>query len=156
MLSPGARRPTRVSSSPMPGSKRTIAILTGGGDVPGLNPAIRAITIRALREGCRVVGIRRGWAGLVDYSPEKGADNTENVQELSEAIVNRAGRTGGTFLHTSRTRPSHLPRGRVPKHLGRYDADINDITREVLANLEHIGVDALIPIGRDGPRSSGK
>jgi ATP-dependent phosphofructokinase / diphosphate-dependent phosphofructokinase len=140
----------------MPGSKRTIAILTGGGDVPGLNPAIRAITIRALREGCRVVGIRRGWAGLVDYSPEKGADNTENVQELSEAIVNRAGRTGGTFLHTSRTRPSHLPRARVPAHLSGYDAKVNDITKDVLKNLEHIGVDVLIPIGGDDTLSYGK
>jgi 6-phosphofructokinase len=140
----------------MPGSKRTIAILTGGGDVPGLNPAIRAITIRALREGCRVVGIRRGWAGLVDYSPEKGADNTENVQELSEAIVNRAGRTGGTFLHTSRTRPSHLPRQRVPAHLSGYDAKVNDITKDVLKNLEHIGVDVLIPIGGDDTLSYGK
>jgi 6-phosphofructokinase len=137
-------------------TKGTIAILTGGGDVPGLNPAIRAITIRALREGYRVIGIRRGWAGLVDYVRDKKADNSENIQELSEAIVNRAGRTGGTFLHTSRTRPSHLPRGRVPKHLGRYDADINDITREVLANLEHIGVDALIPIGGDDTLSYGK
>jgi ATP-dependent phosphofructokinase / diphosphate-dependent phosphofructokinase len=140
----------------MPGGKRTIAILTGGGDVPGLNPAIRAITIRALREGCRVVGIRRGWAGLVDYSPETGVDNTENVQELTEAIVNRAGRTGGTFLHTSRTRPSHLPRQRVPTHLSGYDAPINDITKDVLKNLEHIGVDVLIPIGGDDTLSYGK
>jgi 6-phosphofructokinase len=136
--------------------KRTIAILTGGGDVPGLNPAIRAITIRALREGCRVVGIRRGWAGLVDYNPETGADNSENVQELSEAIVNRAGRTGGTFLHTSRTRPSHLPRQRVPAHLTGYDAPINDITNDVLQNLEHLGVDVLIPIGGDDTLSYGK
>jgi 6-phosphofructokinase 1 len=74
-------------------SKPTIAILTGGGDVPGLNPAIRAITIRALREGYRVFGIRRGWAGLVDYQREDGVDNSECVQELSEAEVNRAGRT---------------------------------------------------------------
>src|SRR5687768_5819660 len=140
----------------MPGSHRTIAILTGGGDVPGLNPAIRAITIRALREGYRVVGIRRGWAGLVDYNREKSADNSESVQELSEAIVNRAGRTGGTFLHTSRTRPSHLPRARVPTHLSGYDADINDLTPDVLRNLEHIGVDALIPIGGDDTLSYGK
>ena len=95
-------------------TKGTLAILTGGGDVPGLNPAIRAITIRALREGYRVVGIRRGWAGLVDYVPDTAADNSANIQELDEADVNRAGRTGGTFLHTSRTRPSHLPRERVP------------------------------------------
>jgi 6-phosphofructokinase 1 len=137
-------------------STRTIAILTGGGDVPGLNPAIRAITIRALREGYRVIGVRRGWAGLVDYNREAGADNSANIQELSEAIVNRAGRTGGTFLHTSRTRPSHLPRERVPSHLSGYDQDINDVTKEVLANLEHIGVDTLIPIGGDDTLSYGK
>lgn len=136
--------------------KGTIAILTGGGDVPGLNPAIRAITIRAMREGYRVMGVRRGWAGLVDYVREKGADNGENVQELSEAIVNRAGRTGGTFLHTSRTRPSHLPRERVPRHLSGYDAKINDVTKDVLKNLEHIGVDVLIPIGGDDTLSYGK
>jgi ATP-dependent phosphofructokinase / diphosphate-dependent phosphofructokinase len=136
--------------------KGTIAILTGGGDVPGLNPAIRAITIRALREGYRVVGIRRGWAGLVDYERDRGADNSDNVQELSEAIVNRAGRTGGTFLHTSRTRPSHLPRERVPPHLTGYDAKTNDITKDVLINLEHIGVDTLIPIGGDDTLSYGK
>src|SRR5687767_15945215 len=140
----------------MTSNKPTIAILTGGGDVPGLNPAIRAITIRALREGHRVVGIRRGWAGLVDYSREAGADNNESVQELSEAIVNRAGRTGGTFLHTSRTRPSHLPRARVPPHLSGYDADINDLTPDVLRNLEHIGVDVLVPIGGDDTLSYGK
>jgi len=88
----------------------TIAILTGGGDVPGLNPAIRAITIRALRDGYGVVGIRHGWGGLVDYTRDAKADNSENVHPLSEAEVNPARRTGGTFLHTSLVRPSHLPR----------------------------------------------
>ena len=68
----------------MPSNKGTIAILTGGGDVPGLNPAIRAITIRALREGYRVVGIRRGWAGLVDYVRDDGADNTEYVRSCQK------------------------------------------------------------------------
>ncbi|HMI44362.1 MAG TPA: 6-phosphofructokinase, partial [Gemmatimonadaceae bacterium] len=110
----------------MANNKPTIAILTGGGDVPGLNPAIRAITIRALREGYRVFGIRRGWAGLVDYRRDDSVDNSECVQELSEAEVNRAGRTGGTFLHTSRTRPSHLPRARVPAFLTGYEKPIND------------------------------
>ncbi len=140
----------------MAGPQRTIAILTGGGDVPGLNPAIRAITIRALRDGYRVVGIRHGWAGLVDYVPDDKADNSEHVQPLTEAIVNRAGRTGGTFLHTSRARPSHLPRERVPAHLSGYEAPVNDITRDVLRNLEHIGVDVLIPIGGDDTLSYGK
>src|SRR5437868_2101074 len=136
---------------------KTIAILTGGGDVPGLNPAIRAITIRALREGYRVVGIRRGWAGLVDFVREKNADNSENIQELTEAIVNRAGRTGGTFLHSSRTRPSHLPLDRMPPHLsGAYTDKVNDVTKDVLKNLEQLGVDALIPIGGDDTLSYGK
>ena len=137
-------------------SKGTIGILTGGGDVPGLNPAIRAITIRALREGYRVIGIRRGWAGLVDYVRDDKANNDDNIHVLSEAIVNRAGRTGGTFLHTSRTRPSHLPRERVPQHMTGYDQPINDVTPDVLKNLAHIGIDTLIPIGGDDTLSYGK
>jgi ATP-dependent phosphofructokinase / diphosphate-dependent phosphofructokinase len=136
--------------------KGTIAILTGGGDVPGLNPAIRAITIRAVRDGYQVVGIRHGWGGLVDYVRDPKADNSEHVLPLSEADVNRAGRTGGTFLHTSRVRPSHLPRERVPQHLTGYDQPINDLTKDVLKNLEHIGVDVLIPIGGDDTLSYGK
>jgi len=136
--------------------KGTIAILTGGGDVPGLNPAIRAITLRALRDGYEVVGIRHGWGGLVDYVREAKADNSENVQPLTEAEVNRVGRTGGTFLHTSRTRPSHLPLERVPPHLTGYAQPINDVTKDVLKNLEHIGVDVLIPIGGDDTLSYGK
>lgn len=86
----------------------TIAILTGGGDVPGLNPAIRAITVRALHEGYKVIGLRRGWAGITDLIPDKEADNSDHYMILNEDIVNKAGRTGGTFLHTSRTRPSHV------------------------------------------------
>ena len=135
--------------------KGTIAILTGGGDVPGLNPAIRAITIRALRDGYKVVGIRHGWGGLVDYNRD-AADNSDNVQPLSETIVGPIGRTGGTFLHTSRVRPSHLPRERVPQHVTGYDQPTNDVTKEVLKNLEHIGVDVLIPIGGDDTLSYGK
>ncbi|HSD84681.1 MAG TPA: 6-phosphofructokinase, partial [Anaerolineae bacterium] len=94
--------------------KGVIGILTGGGDVPGLNPAIRAVTIRARREGYQVIGIRRGWAGLVDVVREKDADNSNNFQVLTEEVVNRAGRTGGTFLHTSRTNPSKVKRDRLP------------------------------------------
>ncbi|MHC4427662.1 MAG: 6-phosphofructokinase [Planctomycetota bacterium] len=137
-------------------SKGTIGILTGGGDVPGLNPAIRAITVRALREGYRVVGIRRGWAGLVDMVPDKDADNSDHVQNLSEDVVRRAGRTGGTFLHTSRTRPSHLPRAVVPPHLAdRHYGEINDVTPRILENLAFLGVDYLIPIGGDDTLSYG-
>ena len=136
--------------------KSTIGILTGGGDVPGLNPAIRAVTIRALREGHRVVGIRRGWGGLVDIIPDKDADNRANVQVLTEDIVDKAGRTGGTFLHSSRTRPSTLPKGFVPPHLqDKYQDEVNDITDDVLKNLDFLGIDCLIPIGGDDTLSYG-
>ncbi|MFA6957458.1 MAG: ATP-dependent 6-phosphofructokinase [Thermoanaerobaculia bacterium] len=137
--------------------KGTIGILTGGGDVPGLNPAIRAITIRALREGYRVIGIRRGWAGLTDLVRDKDADNSDNFQVLSEDIVNRAGRTGGTFLHTSRTRPTHLPLAVVPSHLrDKYTEPINDITADVLKNIDWLGIDYLLPIGGDDTLSYAK
>ena len=136
--------------------KSTIGILTGGGDVPGLNPAIRAVTFRALREGHRVIGLRRGWGGLVDLIPDKDADNRAHAEILTEEAVNRAGRTGGTFLHTSRTRPSHLPKGQVPSHLeSKYQNDINDVTDQVLANLDFLGIDYLIPIGGDDTLSYG-
>lgn len=131
-------------------SKKTIGILTGGGDVPGLNPAIRAITIRAIREGYRVIGLRRGWAGIMELKRDKKADNSDNYTELSEHIVNKAGRTGGTFLHSSRTRPSHLPKNAVPEHLkDKYNHDINDLTPEILKNLDYLNIDYLIPIGGD-------
>ncbi|RMF01079.1 MAG: phosphofructokinase [Chloroflexi bacterium] len=137
-------------------TKGTIAILTGGGDVPGLNPAIRAVTIRALREGYRVIGLRRGWAGIMSVVRDKKADNHECYIDLTEEIVNRAGRTGGTFLHSSRTRASHVPKVNVPEHLrDKYTDEINDLTPEVLANLDWLGVDYLIPIGGDDTLSYG-
>jgi 6-phosphofructokinase 1 len=141
----------------MAANRGTIGILTGGGDVPGLNPAIRAVTLRAIREGYQVLGIRRGWAGLVDLVRDKKADNSANVLVLTEEMVNRAGRTGGTFLHTSRTRPSHLPRIVLPPHLtDKYPDEINDVTTEVLKNLEFLGVDFIIPIGGDDTLSYAK
>src|ERR1700758_457368 len=109
--------------------KGVIGILTGGGDVPGLNPAIRAVTIRAVREGYQVIGVRRGWAGLVDMVREKDYDNSDNFQLLTEELVNRAGRTGGTFLHSSRTNPAKVKKESVPQHLqSAYNATSNDLT----------------------------
>ncbi len=131
-------------------SKGTIGILTGGGDVPGLNPAIRAVTVRALREGFNVVGIRRGWAGLIDVIRDQKADNSGNVVELTKSVVDRAARTGGTFLHSSRTNPGHVSKNSVPNHLkDAYNKDKNDLTKEVLKNLEWLGIDYLIAIGGD-------
>ena len=136
--------------------KGVIAILTGGGDVPGLNPAIRAVTLRAIHEGYQVIGLRRGWAGITELIRDKKADNSESYQILTEEIVNKVGRTGGTFLHTSRTRPSHIPKANVPLHLqDSYSDETNDLTPEIVKNLEFLGVDYLIPIGGDNTLSYG-
>lgn len=130
--------------------KGVIGILTGGGDVPGLNPAIRAVTIRAIREGYQVIGLRRGWAGIMEYDRRKDAKNADCVQILTEEVVNKAGRTGGTFLHSSRTRPSAVPKCNVPQHYqDTYNKEMNDLTPEVIKNLSHLGIDYLIPIGGD-------
>jgi 6-phosphofructokinase 1 len=132
------------------GRRGVVGILTGGGDVPGLNPAIRAVTIRATRENYEVIGLRRGWAGLIDIVRDKDYDNSDNFQHLTEDLVNRAGRTGGTFLHTSRTNPSRVLKDDVPAHLREtYSAERNDLTPDVLKNLEWLGINYLIPIGGD-------
>ena len=136
--------------------KGVIGILTGGGDVPGLNPAIRAVTIRAIREGYQVIGLRRGWAGTIEIVRNKSADNSNNYSLLTEDIVDKAGRTGGTFLHTSRTHPGHVRQADMPEHLkDKYTAAANDLTDEVLKNLDWLGIDYLIPIGGDDTLSYG-
>jgi len=136
--------------------KGVIGILTGGGDVPGLNPAIRGVTLRALREGYQVIGIRHGWAGLVDMVREKDYDNSDNFILLDEEIVDRAGRTGGTFLHSSRTNPGRVSKSSVPTHLkDKFSGEKNDLTAEVLKNLAWLGVETLIPIGGDDTLSYG-
>ncbi len=137
-------------------SKGVIAILTGGGDVPGLNPAIRAVTIRALREGYQVVGIRRGWAGMIEIVRDKEADNNHCYEWLTEERVNKSFRTGGTFLHTSRTNPSKVAKDKVPlQYKSKYQKEINDLTPEVIKNLDFLGIDYLIPIGGDDTLSYG-
>jgi ATP-dependent phosphofructokinase / diphosphate-dependent phosphofructokinase len=136
--------------------KGTIGILTGGGDVPGLNPAIRAVTIRALREGYNVIGIRRGWGGLVNLVRDHKADNSEHFQKLDEENVRKAGRTGGTFLHTSRTNPMKMSKSEVPEqYKDKYNEEKNNLIPEVLKNLEFLGIDYLIPIGGDDTLSVG-
>ncbi|MGC2767093.1 MAG: ATP-dependent 6-phosphofructokinase [Candidatus Acidiferrum sp.] len=136
--------------------KGVIGILTGGGDVPGLNPAIRAVTLRAIHEGYEVIGIRRGWGGLVDIVRDEKYDNSNNFQHLTEDEVNRAGRTGGTFLHSSRTNPARVSKSSVPPHLaGEYNTEKNDLTPEVLKNLNWLGIEYMIPIGGDDTLSYG-
>ncbi len=136
--------------------KGVIGILTGGGDVPGLNPAIRAITIRANREGYRVIGLRRGWAGITELIRDKKIDNSNCYMTLTNEIVDKAGRTGGTFLHSSRTKPSRMPKDMVPDHLkSSYNDELNDLTPEIIKNLEWLEIDYLIPIGGDDTLSYG-
>ena len=136
--------------------KGVIGILTGGGDVPGLNPAIRGVTTRALHEGYQVIGFRHGWAGLVDMVREKDYDNSDNFLVLTQEIVDRAARTGGTFLHSSRTNPGRVAKSSVPAHLkDAFTAEKNDLTAEVLKNLAWLGIDTLIPIGGDDTLSYG-
>src|SRR5258708_23575442 len=123
-----------------------IGILTGGGDVPGLNPAIRGVTLRALREGYQVIGIRHGWAGLVDMVREKDYDNSDNFFLLDEQTVDPAGRTGGPFLHSSRTNPGRAAKSSVPAHLKhKFTPRKNDLTSQRLQNSPWLCIPTLLP-----------
>jgi 6-phosphofructokinase 1 len=126
------------------------AILTGGGDVPGLNPCIKAFVNRAHAAGHEVVGVRRGWAGLLRYEP--GAPGTDDhVVELDPATVRTIDRSGGTVLHTSRTNPGSVRPSEVPAFLaGSVEGEgPHDLTRHVLSVIEHLGLDTLVAIGGD-------
>jgi 6-phosphofructokinase 1 len=130
---------------------RTIGILTGGGDVPGLNPCIKQLVIRASQLGIRVVGIRKGWAGLLNYSPDDPAE-AENIRPLDAAEVRTIDRSGGTILHTSRTNPSAVSYKDAPEYLKDTYIDPakkNDFTATVLKNLSRLEIDLLVPIGGD-------
>ena len=103
-----------------------------------------------------MIGLRRGWAGVIEIVRDENVDNSNNFQVLTEEVVNKAGRTGGTFLHTSRTRPSHVKQSAIPDHLkDTFNAETNDLTPEILKNLDWLGVDYLIPIGGDDTLSYG-
>ncbi len=133
----------------MSNNKGTIGILTGGGDAQGLNQIIATLTVKAIEAGYRVAGIRRGWDGLINLIPVKGADNSGNYQMLT-VEVKKIARTGGTFLHTSRIQPDSLPQSKVPDHLKTaYGGATNDLTPEILKNLEFLGLECLIIIGGD-------
>ena len=140
-----------------------IGILTGGGDVPGLNPCIKAAVDRAIDEGHEVVGIRRGWAGLLNLNPSDPSTYDECFLKLDKNKVRTIDRTGGTFLHTSRTNPAKVKPKDVPAFLRDPEnpATVNekgvlDFTPHVLRNLEFLGVDRLIPIGGDDTLSFGE
>ncbi|HLZ71969.1 MAG TPA: 6-phosphofructokinase [Dehalococcoidia bacterium] len=130
-----------------------LGILTGGGDVPGLNAAIKAAVLRAADEGHEVLGIRRGWAGLLEYNPDDALSWDECVIALDPGVVRVIDRSGGTFLHTSRTNPANVRSERLPAFLrdaGLPCVDgVVDATRHAVRVVEHLGLEALLPIGGD-------
>ena len=142
---------------------KTIGVLTGGGDVPGLNPCIKAVVYRAIDEGYRVLGIRRGWGGLLNYNPDDPASYDYNILPLDKNDVRTIDRTGGTMLHTSRTNPGKVRPKEEPVFLKTEypqaeegDSRPRDFTPHVLRVLEHLGMDTLIPIGGDDTLSYGE
>ena len=138
--------------------KVTIAILTGGGDVPGLNPCIKSVVYRGIDEGMRVVGIRRGWDGLLAYNPDDPASFGNNIVELNKSLVRTIDRSGGTFLHTSRTNPSAVKFEHTPDFLkNKFEKGKKktDFTSHILSNLEKLRIDVVIPIGGDDTLSYG-
>src|SRR3990172_8740252 len=134
-----------------------IGILTGGGDVPGLNPCIKAVVSRASAAGHEVIGLRRGWAALVDTNPDDPETVAVNTVPLSPRLVRTVDRTGGTFLHPSRTNPGRVRPADVPAFVkGRFDGTTPvDLTAHALRVLEHLEIDVLIPIGGDDTLSYG-
>ncbi|MFN2198480.1 MAG: 6-phosphofructokinase [Anaerolineales bacterium] len=139
--------------------KRRIGILTGGGDVPGLNVAIKAVVNRAEDHDIEVVGLRRGWLSLVSLNPDE-PDLEEWTVPLTPSSVRTIDRTGGTILHTSRTNPSNMKSEDVPEFISADHRTANDrgridVTGHCLRVIEHLGFDAIIPIGGDDTLSYG-
>jgi 6-phosphofructokinase len=129
---------------------KNIGILTGGGDVPGLNVVIKGVVYRATTDGHKVTGIRLGWKGLTDLNFDDPKSLERYVLPLTRENTRRIDRTGGTFLHTSRTNPSKMKA--LPDFLSKTDYPAGppyDMTPRVLANLEKLGIDSLVAIGGD-------
>jgi 6-phosphofructokinase 1 len=141
---------------------RRIGILTGGGDVPGLNAVIKSVVYQTTDMNYQVLGIRRGWEGLTHLRHGKELD-PEYLRALDRNNTRGIDRTGGTILHTSRTNPSKMRRAALPKHLGpdkaeslRTSEDSYDLTPVVLDNIAHLGLEYLIAIGGDDTLSFAK
>jgi len=135
---------------------RTIGLLTGGGDVPGLNPCMKTIVLEALEHDYKVVGIRRGWGGLLNYNLDKPSTHEYYIRDLSSQDVRTIDRSGGTFLHTSRTNPQKVKEKDIPEFLlkSSYGKNIDengtkDFTDYILKVLDQLGIDVLISIGGD-------
>jgi len=141
---------------------KTIGLLTGGGDVPGLNPCMKAVVLSALEIGYRVIGIRKGWGGLLNYNLDEPSTHDYYIRNLTKEDVRTIDRTGGTFLHTSRTNPQNVAPNKIPdflknSNLGKKvdDKGTMDYTSHVLKVLNHLGIDVMVPIGGDDTLSYG-
>jgi 6-phosphofructokinase 1 len=138
-----------------------IGVLTGGGDVPGLNPCIKAVVYRAIDNGAEVVGIRKGWAGLLDYDFTRTDNEGKNFIHLNKLNTRTIDRSGGTFLHTSRTNPGKLKKADIPAFLRTQEHekmgkdDKLDFTQHILKVVEQLKLDVLITIGGDDTQSYG-
>lgn len=134
-----------------------IGILTGGGDVPGLNPCIKAVTRRAVERGWDVIGFRRGWAGPLHVNPDAPEGNEQYLMRLDSEAVRTIDRSGGTVLHTSRTNPQSMKEESLPDFLkGRFEPSADgsiDCTPHITRVLEHLGIDVMVTIGGDGTLS---
>jgi 6-phosphofructokinase 1 len=136
-----------------------IGVLTGGGDVPGLNPCIKAIVYRATEQGADVLGIRRGWAGLLQYNLDEKQEESDKVITLHRLNTRTIDRSGGTFLHTSRTNPANVKKKELPPFLQSFahqstgGGETVDCTAHVLRVIEKLGIDVLITIGGDDTQS---
>lgn len=137
-------------------AKKTIGLLTGGGDVPGLNPCMKALVMSALENDFRVIGIRRGWTGLLDYNLNEPSTYDYYVKDLNYHDVRTIDRTGGTFLHTSRTNPQRVKAKSVPDFLKNSglgkkvkDECTMDYTEHIMQVIEHLGIDVMATIGGD-------
>ena len=132
---------------------KRIGILTGGGDVPGLNPVIKSVVYGSSETGRQVTGLRRGWESLVNMN---GSADPNYVRELNRENTRTIDRSGGTVLHTSRTNPCRIAEASVPAHIPReklnrlaFDGKCYDFTPIVIDNLEHLGIGCLVAIGGD-------
>ncbi len=147
----------RLSIRPM--TTKRVGILTGGGDVPGLNSVIKSVVYRGREHGVQAVGLRRGWEALTHLDPSDPASMARYVVTLSRENTRTIDRTGGTILHSSRTNPSKMKK--LPKHLdpkdfpaapttkGGVTTTTYDLSKRVLENLEMLGLDYLLAIGGD-------
>ncbi|MGB9402857.1 MAG: ATP-dependent 6-phosphofructokinase [Candidatus Acidiferrales bacterium] len=136
-------------------TRNNIGILTGGGDVPGLNSVIKSVVYGASERGRTVIGIRRGWKGLTHMNAA-GENDAEYIRSLTRENTRAIDRTGGTILHTSRTNPRRVPTTNIPEHISNvqlkslpFDGKSYDFTSIVLENLERLGIGCLIAIGGD-------